>query len=87
MVVLLGINTDSDKASLRKSIEAGEIPWRCWSVGNPDGPISKQWHVHQYPTSFGIDREGRIRYSDVRGDDMDEAVEALLTETAKKAKP
>jgi peroxiredoxin len=85
--VLLGINTDSDKASLRKSIEAGEITWRCWWIGNPEGPISKQWHVHQYPTSFVIDREGKIRYSDVRGDELDEAVEALLRETVKKAKP
>src|SRR5262249_33819875 len=42
---LLCVNTDQDRATLRKSIKDGEITWRCWWDGGLEGPICKEWNV------------------------------------------
>lgn len=34
-------------------------------INDPDGTIARQWGVRATPTSFIIDREGRIRYREV----------------------
>lgn len=59
--VLLSVNTDADKATLDKSIASGEITWRCWRDGGPDGPITSQWGVETFPTLYLVDQAGVIR--------------------------
>jgi hypothetical protein len=44
------------------------------------GPISEAWHVGGWPTIYVLDGAGVIRYRDVRGEDMDRAVDQLLSE-------
>ena len=83
---LIGINSDSDLEALQEVLVEEEITWRSFWDGHSDkgktsGPIATQWNVSGWPTIYVLDHEGRIRYKGVRGEAMDEAVDALLAET------
>ncbi len=58
--VLLSVNTDEEIGTLRKSVETGEITWRCWWDGR-SGPIMERWGVMQFPAIFLLDGDGVIR--------------------------
>jgi hypothetical protein len=79
---LLGINSDPDLKELKKVLEKEEITWRSWWNGlqGTKGPIAKKWNVHGWPTIYVLDHKGVIRYKNVRGEKMDEAVDKLLKE-------
>jgi peroxiredoxin len=79
---LVSVNTDANVETLAKAIKEGEITWRCWWDGGTTGPITTRWGVSSFPTIFVLDRAGGIRYKDVRGVDLNKAVESLLAETA-----
>ena len=84
---LLSVNTDKDANTLKESINSGEITWRCWSDGGTDGPITTRWGVTSFPTIFVLDPAGVIRFQDVRGEDLDRAIAALLAETGASKHP
>ena len=78
--VLLGVNSDP-KENLKKALEEKDLTWRSWwDGGDTSGPIATRWNVSGWPTIYVLDHEGVIRYKNVRGGAMDEAVEALLAE-------
>jgi peroxiredoxin len=85
--VFLGVNTDEDKRSLRRSIDSHEITWRCWWDRNPEGPISSGWSIESFPTFFVLDRDGVIRSKNERAERLDWAVDRLLAERETAAKP
>jgi len=80
---LLGINVDDKKEVLKKTEDEKKITWRSWWDGK-DGPIAKEFKIQGYPTIFVLDSNGLIRYKDVRGEEMDKAVDALLKELGSK---
>jgi hypothetical protein len=78
---LLGINSDRDKNELKKVLEKEQITWRSWwDGGGTSGPIASTWNVHGWPTIYVLDQKGVIRYKNVRGEKMEQAVDALLAE-------
>jgi peroxiredoxin len=81
---LLSVSTDEKVDTLRRSLETGEITWRCWWDGGMNGPICKAWDVRQYPTVYVLDPKGVIRYKDVRSDDLKRSVELLMSEQITK---
>jgi hypothetical protein len=85
---LLGVNSDINKEELKKAMEKEEITWRSFWNGpeGTNGPISKKWNVHGWPTIYVLDHKGVIRYKNVRGEKMDEAVDKLLKEQAGDSK-
>jgi peroxiredoxin len=84
--VLLGVNTDSNRETLRKCINEGAITWRCWWDGGTGGPITTAWGVTSFPLIHVLDARGRIRFKDVPGEDLDRVVDELMAEIA-VAKP
>ncbi|HEY1860277.1 MAG TPA: hypothetical protein VGG61_07980, partial [Gemmataceae bacterium] len=64
------------------------ITWRSFWNGpeGTNGPISKKWNVHGWPTIYVLDQKGVIRYKNVRGEKMDEAVDKLLKEQGEETK-
>ena len=79
---LIGVNSDSDLEEVRGIVKEKNITWRSFWNG-PDGtrgPISTKWNVSAWPTIYVIDAKGVIRYKNVRGPKMDEAVMTLLHE-------
>jgi hypothetical protein len=78
---LLGVNSDRDREQLKLAMQQEQITWRSWwNGGGTGGPISRAWEVRGWPTIYVIDARGVIRYKDVRGHAMDQAVDALLKE-------
>jgi peroxiredoxin len=77
---LLGINSDP-KDRLRQAIKKENITWRSWwDGGSTRGPIAKAWNIKGWPTIYVLDHKGVIRYREVRGQEMDKAVDTLLKE-------
>jgi peroxiredoxin len=76
---LIGINSDPAK-DLKEILKKQEITWRQAVDGSTSGPLATKWNVHGWPTIYVIDAKGVIRYKDVRDDDMNKAVDTLLTE-------
>jgi hypothetical protein len=78
---LLGINSDSDREALKKTLAVEKITWRSWwDQGSPDGPIQTQWQVSSRPTIYVLDGQGVIRFKDVKDDELNAAVDRLLAE-------
>jgi hypothetical protein len=84
---LIGINSDSKKEALRKVLIKEEITWRSfWDGGSTNGPIARAWNVEGWPTVYVLDAKGVIRFKNVRGEQLDKAVDALLQEMDGKQK-
>jgi hypothetical protein len=81
---LLGINSDRDREGLAQTMRDNQITWRSWFDGGTDGPIATQWGVHGWPTIYVLDHEGVIRYTGVRNEAMDDAVDTLLVPLLKE---
>ena len=79
---LIGVNSDEDLDKLRPRMEEENITWRSFWNGpkGTGGPISAQWNVHGWPTIYVLDKQGVIRFKNVKGEAMDEAVDELLAE-------
>ena len=76
--VLLGVNSDS-KDQVKAALQRENITWRSfWDGGNTGGPIASQYQVRSWPTIYVIDHQGVIRYKNVRGTELDQAVEELV---------
>ncbi|AMV40946.1 TlpA family protein disulfide reductase [Planctomyces sp. SH-PL62] len=76
--VLLSVNTDEERTTLKKSIDSGEITWRCWWDGGVGGPITTRWSPQVFPTSYVIDHEGIIRRRNPREEEVETLVESLV---------
>src|SRR5215218_252120 len=81
---LIGINSDEDKEALKKAMVKEEITWRSFYDQSTKGPIASRWNIEGWPTIFVLDAEGKIRTRDVRGEELDKAVDELLAELVKK---
>src|SRR4051794_14777194 len=77
---LIGVNSDEDRNALKSVLNSEQITWRSFWNGGLDGPISRAWNVDGWPSIWVIDAKGIVRFRDVRGHDMDRAVDTLLKE-------
>src|SRR4051795_13713326 len=81
---LLGVNSDQDLQAAKKQNEEQRITWRSFYDKSTSGPIASAWNIHGWPTIYVVDHKGVIRYKNVRGEQMDEAVDKLLEELKKE---
>jgi len=59
--VILGVNSDEDRDTIKKVIAKEKLVWRSfWDGGSTDGPIASQWNVSGWPTLYLIDHRGVI---------------------------
>ncbi len=77
---LLGVNSDANKEIIPKRKKKDRVTWRSFWNGPKGmrGPISKEWGVVFWPTVYVIDPQGVIRYKNVKGKALDDAVDSLL---------
>jgi hypothetical protein len=82
--VIIGVNSDTDRAMLKKTTDKEAITWRSfWDGGSTAGPIATRWNVQSWPTVYLLDTTGVIRYQRPVGADLksvDAQVEKLLAE-------
>lgn len=56
-----------------------ELNWRSFYDGGlVGGPIATQWGVRGWPTIYVLDHEGFIRHKNLRGEPLEEAIDALV---------
>jgi len=80
---LVGVNSDPDKAELKKAMEKENITWRSFWDVTTSGPISTRWAIEGWPTLYVIDHKGVIRHKHLGnpGDKkLDEEIEKLVKE-------
>ncbi len=77
---LLGVNSDSDIEKLKTVLTEKNLTWRSWYDESTSGPIARQWNVSGWPTIYVLDHKGVIRYKNVRGDELDLAIDTLVSE-------
>lgn len=79
---LIGVNSDSDLEKIQEIVKDKNITWRSFWNGpqGTRGPISTKWGVTGWPTIYVLDSDGVIRYKNVRGAKMDDAITTLLAE-------
>jgi hypothetical protein len=85
---LIGVNSDEDKAELKKAMKEENITWRSFWDVNTSGPIATRWAVEGWPTLYLIDQKGVVRQKWVGSprpaEKMDEEIEKLLKEVEAK---
>jgi len=81
---LISISVDDKKETLKEFLENEKMPWTHWWEGRRDGGIMNDWNVKSFPTIYVIDAKGVIRHKGLRGKQLEEAVETLIEEAAKK---
>jgi hypothetical protein len=79
-VVLVGVNSDAERETAQEAQVKRGMTWRSWWDG-ADGPIAAQWKIKFFPSIYVIDAQGVIRYANVRGAELEQAIESLLAET------
>jgi thiol-disulfide isomerase/thioredoxin len=83
---IVGVNSDTQRDSLRVVMEKQKIGWRSFWNGpkGPGGPISKAWGVDEWPTICMLDSKGVIRYRASNADipAIEEMIQKLLAELA-----
>ena len=78
---IIGVNSDRDREKIREVVKEKNLTWRSfWNDSGADGKISDQWKIKGWPTIFVLDDKGVIRYKNVRGDQLDDAIVSLLKE-------
>ena len=56
------------------------MTWRSFWNGGPNGPITDAWNIKVWPMTYVLDHHGVIRFKQVRGKEMVEAVNLLVEE-------
>jgi thiol-disulfide isomerase/thioredoxin len=79
---LISVSADDEKKELEDFIAKEPMPWNHWWEG-PEASLLKTWNIRFFPTIYVIDAKGVIRHKNIRGADLEKAVEALVAETGK----
>ena len=79
---LIGVNSDKEIEVAREAVEELNINWRSFWNGEKGtfGPIATKWNIASWPTTYLVDAKGVIRYKDLRGEKLDDAIEKLMAE-------
>lgn len=86
--VMLGINSDQTVASLKKTMADKGVDWPViWGGPASNHPIARAWEVTGWPTVVVLDHEGIVRYKNVRGQELERAIEDLIAKVPAKATP
>jgi len=87
---LLGVNSDSDREALKKTVMKEDLTWRSWwDGGSRAGPIAATWNVKDWPVLYVLDAKGVIRHKtdgSVSGETLDKWIDELVAEAEKKPK-
>ena len=78
---------DADRENLVKILDKNGITWRQAVEGSTGGPWASQWNVQGWPTIYVLDAQGVIRFRDLRGEELEDAIVKLLAEVPAPGKP
>ncbi len=76
---ILGVSLDDEQAKWKTAITKDKITWL--QVNDPGGWEAKTamtWNISAIPTSFLIDKEGKLVAMDLRGKELEKALKYLI---------
>lgn len=77
---LVGVNGDNDRASALELQSKQAMNWPSFWNGGSTGGLVERLGVRSWPTVYLLDGAGTIRFKNLRGADLDSAIERLLAE-------
>lgn len=78
---ILGISLDRTEGALRNFVRVQRMPWPQYFDGKVwDTKLSRRYGITSIPTTFLLDREGRIVARDLRGPALEKELAKLLGE-------
>jgi len=78
---IVGISLDQSRDRLDQYLKKNEIPWPQYFDGKWwKNDVAVRYGVQSIPTTILVDRTGKIRYKSLRGKQLENAVEKLVTE-------
>jgi thiol-disulfide isomerase/thioredoxin len=78
---IVGISLDRSRQALDSYIDQNKIIWPQYFDGKYwNNDIAQQYGVKSIPTTYLIDKKGKIRYKSLRGHQLEKAVQTLLAE-------
>lgn len=77
---LIGVNTDKNRDEVKSLSQAEKVTWRSFFDGSTGGPICRAWGISSFPTIYVLDGQGVVRFTNLRGPELEKAVETLLQE-------
>lgn len=78
---VLGISLDESSANFQNYVKEQDIAWpQIFGGKGWNSEVSKSYAVNAIPATFLLDRRGRIRFRNLRGNELYEAVKTLIEE-------
>ncbi|MBK6938423.1 MAG: TlpA family protein disulfide reductase [Chitinophagaceae bacterium] len=76
---IFGVSLDDDADKWKKAIEKDKITWlQVNDPGSWRAKTAQQWDIHAIPTSYLIDKGGRLIEMDLEGKALEKAIKELL---------
>lgn len=76
---LVSISFDADKKTLTDFLAKEKMPWTHWWNGQ-SGNVAESYDIEHYPTIYVLDAKGIIRFKEIRGAELEKAVNTLIDE-------
>jgi peroxiredoxin len=78
---IIGISMDNNRQALDSYLEEQGMKWRQIYDGKGwQAEIGQLFAVSSIPTTYLVDRQGKIRHKNLRGSELEKAVEELIAE-------
>jgi thiol-disulfide isomerase/thioredoxin len=76
---IYSISIDDDKADWQKAVAADKINWlQVNEKGGWNAPVATEWDIQQIPTSYLLDKDGKIVARDLGGRELEAKIKRLL---------
>lgn len=76
---IIGVSLDTDENLLKSFLEAQSIPWLIGcSFKGYDDEAAKLYGINATPSTWLVDRKGILQYNEVKGEELNGAIEELL---------
>lgn len=75
---LVGVSSDKDVGSAKQAKADQRLSYRSWFDGRKDGSIAAAWGVAAWPTTYVLDRDGVVRFVNLRQEDLLKGVRQLM---------
>jgi peroxiredoxin len=76
---IFGVSIDDDKNKWKNAIKKDKIEWlQVNDGGGWDAQTAVKWNINAIPTSYLVDKNGRLLAMDLEGRDLEKALKDLL---------
>lgn len=76
---ILGVSLDADPVDWKKAVNKDKIKWlQVIDSGGWEAPTAITWNISALPTSYLIDKEGKLIAMDLEGSELEKALKYLL---------